>query len=128
MAVSNDFVEFIAEQLAPLGIVSSRRMFSGRGLYIDGDIIGFLFEDSLYFKVDDITRPIYEAEGSEPFTYATKDGPRVITGNWRAPERLFDDPDAMREFASAAHAVSRRRAAAKIKPRSKTAVAPKPTR
>lgn len=117
MAVSAKFLEFVVEQLAPLGPVADKRFFSGRGLYLDGQIFGFIIDDVLYFKVDDLTRPTFEAEGSTPFQYATKTGMQTITSYWQAPERLFDDADAMTEFARTAVATGRRAIIKKSKPR-----------
>ena len=34
--MTNEFVEFVKDQMAPLGPIVSRRMFSGAGLYYDG--------------------------------------------------------------------------------------------
>ena len=116
MPASADFIEFLREQLAPLGTITSRRMFSGASLYLDGTIFAYIFDDTLYFKVDAASRAMFEVEGSTPFTYDSKSGPRTINGMWRAPDRLFDDPDAMQEFARSALAASHRRAA-KRKPK-----------
>ena len=49
-----------------------------------------------------------EAEGSEPFSYATKTGRTTITSFWRAPERLYDDPDACMAYLEAAVGAARR--------------------
>ena len=67
MAISEQFLEYILEQLQGLGRLTSRRMFSGAGLYSDGLFFGLLYKDRLYFKTDDSTRPEYEARGSEGF-------------------------------------------------------------
>jgi DNA transformation protein len=117
MSISSEFFAFVREQFAPLGLITSRRMFSGAGVYIDGMIVALLFDDELYFKTDDTTRPAFEAEGCAPFGYDTKDGRRVLTSYWKAPERLFDEPDEMQAFARAALGVSRRMVASSGKPR-----------
>jgi DNA transformation protein len=118
MAASADFLEFLKDQLRSLGPVTSRRMFSGAGLYCEGVIFALVLRDTLYFKVDDGNRGAYEAEGLGPFTYEAR-GRRVEVGAyWRAPERLLDDPDEMAEWARAALAAGQR-AAAKKKPRAK---------
>jgi DNA transformation protein and related proteins len=36
MVASNSFAEFLREQLAPLGCVSIRRMFSKTGVFCEG--------------------------------------------------------------------------------------------
>ena len=102
------FIAFVKDQLAGLGPVVSRRMFSGAGLYCDGVIFALILRDTLYFKVDDGTRAAYDAEGLPPFTYRSR-GRIVEVGSYRrVPERLFDDPDEMATWARAALAAGRR--------------------
>ena len=72
MAPSADFLEFLQDQLRGLGRITTRRMFSGAGLYCDGVIFALILRDTLYFKVDDGNRAAYEAEGLEPFTYEAR--------------------------------------------------------
>jgi DNA transformation protein len=123
VATSPEFLAFVAEQLAPLGHVTTRRMFSGAGLYCDGVIFALILRGALYFKVDDVDRAAYEAEGLVPFSYEAKGRTVEIGSYWRVPERLFDDPDEMVEWARAALAAGRRAAAGK---RRKPVAKPKP--
>lgn len=113
MAVNADFLAFLEDLLRGLGRITWRRMFSGASLYCDGVIFALVLRDTLYFKVDDGNRRAYEAEGLEPFTYEAAGQTRTIGAYWRVPERLFDDPDEMGEWARAAVAVGRRAAAEK---------------
>jgi DNA transformation protein and related proteins len=53
MSVSNDFVEYVIEQLRLLGRVAARRMFGGVGLYVEGLFFGLIDDDTLFLKVDD---------------------------------------------------------------------------
>jgi DNA transformation protein and related proteins len=108
MARSSEFTEFVKDQMAPLGPIVSRRMFSGAGIYCDGVIFALILRDVLYFKVDDGNRRDYEAEGSSPFSYSSRGRTVEIGAYWRAPERLFDDPDEMVHWARAALAAARR--------------------
>ncbi len=118
MASSADFLEFLKDQLAGLGRVTSRRMFSGAGIYCDGVIFALVLRDTLYFKVDDGNRADYEAEGLKPFSYEARGRMVEVGAYWRVPERLFDDPDEMVAWARAAVAAGQR-AEAKKRPRGK---------
>lgn len=120
MAVSESLVALLQEQLEPLGRITFRRMFSGAGLYCDGVIFGLILRETLHFKVDDRNRAAYEAEGMEPFSYEAQGRIRQIGAYWRVPERLFDEPDAMVEWARAALAAGRRSAADKAGKKPKT--------
>ncbi len=120
MAASADFLEFLKEQMAGLGHITSRRMFSGAGLYCDGVIFALVLRDTLYFKVDDGNRAAYAAEGVRPFGYEAR-GRRVEIGSyWHAPERLLDEPEEMVAWAREALAAGRR-AEARKRPRAKPA-------
>ena len=113
MAVSESLVALLQEQLEPLGHIAFRRMFSGAGVYCDGTIFGLILRDALHFRVDDRNRAAYEAEGMAPFSYEAQGKVRQLGAYWRVPERLFDEPDEMIEWARAALAAGRRSAAEK---------------
>ncbi len=108
MPVSASFKEHIAELLSPLGPVAIRRMFGGAGVSAEGITFAILAEDTLYLKVDDTTRPKFEAEAMGPFTYQSKSGEHALTSYMRCPPRLMDEPDALLDWARAAMKVSRR--------------------
>ena len=112
MAAGGSFGEFLQDQLSRLGHVTVRRMFGGAGVYCDGLMFGLVSDDTLYFRVDDGNRGAFEAEGLAPFTYDGK-GKTIQLPYWRVPERLFDEPDEMIDWARAALAAARRVAAKK---------------
>jgi len=115
MSASDGFLRLAKEQLADVGPVTVRRMFGGAGLYANGLMFGLVADDTLYFKADDETRDLFEAEGLEPFVYDGKGKP-VRMSYWRAPDRVFDDRDAMTTWAKAAIGAARR-AASRKRPR-----------
>jgi DNA transformation protein len=113
MPVSESLVDLLQEQLEPIGHISFRRMFSGAGVYCDGVIFALILRDVLHFKVDDSNRADYLAEGMEPFSYEAQGKVRQMGAYWHVPERLFDEPDEMVEWARAALAAGRRAAVGK---------------
>ena len=111
MVASDTFAEFLREQLAPLGRVTMRRMFGKAGVFCDGLMFGMVTDDTLYFRVDDHNRVAFkEASSFPPLNYGKK-GRTIDLSFWRAPERLFDEPDELVEWARAALAAARRVAA-----------------
>jgi DNA transformation protein len=128
--MSSGLTEHLTDALRQLGGVIARRMFGGAGLFRDGLMFGLVTGDVLYLKADEVTVPDFEAEGLGPFTYGTKNGDRVLTSYWRAPDRLLDDDDEMRAWclraAEVAARAAKKKAAAK-KPAAKKS-APKMTR
>ena len=111
MVASDDFAEFLREQLAPLGRVTMRRMFGKSGVFCDGLMLGMVTGNTLYFRVDDHNRATFkEAESFPPLNYE-KQGRTIDLSFWRAPERLFDEPDELVTWGRAALAAARRVAA-----------------
>ncbi len=102
MVASESFAEFLREQLAPLGRVAMRRMFGKTGVFCDGLMFGMVTDNMLYLRVDDHNRAAFkEAESFPPLNYEKK-GCTIDLTFWRAPERLFDEPDELVTWARAA--------------------------
>jgi DNA transformation protein and related proteins len=120
MSANDGIIELLKDVLAPLGEITARGMFSGHGLYLDGLFFALLFDGTAYFKVSDETRADYETEGMGPFTYDTSHGQHALKTYWRLPERLYDDPEEMIQWARAALHAARQAAAAKSKARPKS--------
>ena len=121
MVASDSFAEFLREQLAPLGHLTMRRMFGKTGVFCDGLMFGMVTDNMLYLRVDEHNRAAFkEAESSPPLSYEKK-GCTIDLSFWRAPERLFDEPDELVTWARLALAAARRVAAK----RKRTAPAPR---
>jgi DNA transformation protein and related proteins len=111
MVASDGFAEFVRDQFAPLGRITTRRMFGKTGVFCDGAMLAIVSDDTLYFRVDDGNREAFrEAADSPPLNYA-KGGKLIDLAYWQAPERLLDEPDELLEWAHAALAAARRVAA-----------------
>ena len=111
MVASDGFAEFLRDQLAPLGRITMRRMFGKTGVFCDGFMLGMVRDNTLFFRVDDDNRAAFkEAESFPPLDYQKKGG-TIDLSFWRAPERLFDEPDELVVWALAALAAARRVAA-----------------
>ncbi len=107
MVASDSLAEFLREQLAPVGRVTMRRKFGKTGVFCEGLMLGMVTENTLYFRVDDHNRATFEeAESLPPLNYK-KQGNTIDLSFWRAPERLFDEPDELVTWARAALASGR---------------------
>jgi DNA transformation protein len=89
----------ITELFSGFGPVAMRRMFSGSGVFADGLMIALAVDGVIYLKADDSLVPLFEREGQVPFSYKTRDGRRTLNSYWRMPERLYDAPDELAEWA-----------------------------
>jgi DNA transformation protein len=108
LTATDGYIDFLKDQLAGLGAVSVRRMFGGAGVYCGGVMFGLIADDTLYLKADGRSQADFEDEGLEPFTYQAKDGRNTVMSYWRAPERLYDEPEEMLAWARKALAVAQR--------------------
>jgi DNA transformation protein and related proteins len=108
MVASDRFAEFLRDLLAPLGRLTMRRMFGATGVFCEGLMFGVVTDDTLYFRVDNHNRAAFkEAQSFPPLSYEKK-GRTIDLSFWRAPERLFDEPDELVTWARAALAAARR--------------------
>jgi DNA transformation protein len=105
--------DFLTELFAGFGPVTIRRMFSGYGVSADGINFALVLRGAIYLRADAQSIPRFEAEGSKPFSYEAQGKVRVVGSYWQLPERLYDDPDEVTEWARAAHAAAGRAALAK---------------
>jgi DNA transformation protein and related proteins len=116
MVASDSFAEFLREQLASLGPITMRRMFGKTGVFCGGLMLAMVRDNTLYFRVDDDNRATFkEAESLPPLNYEKKGG-TIDLAFWRAPERLFDEPDELVTWARAALVAARRVAAKRERP------------
>jgi DNA transformation protein len=128
MVASDSFAELLREQLAPLGHITTRRMFGKTGVFSDGLMLGMVRDDTLYFRVDDRNRATFkEAESFPPLNYE-KGGASIDLSFWRAPERLFDEPEELIVWARAALAAARRVAASRERTSPRLKSKPRPRR
>jgi len=100
---------------ASFGKIRVRRMFGAEGLFRDGLMFGIVHQERIYFKTSDESRQTFIAEGTKPLYYKFKNAEGVLTSYYELPDRLYDDPDELTEWARAAFAVARDKSAAKKK-------------
>lgn len=70
MPRDNSYKDYIVEDvLGHIDGITSRAMFSGHGIYLDGVIVGIIAEGELYLKANKELVAKYKKEGLHPFTY-----------------------------------------------------------
>lgn len=119
MAVSASFMEQARELFAPFGDIRIKKMFGGAGLYCDDLFFAIMDDGAIWFKVDDETRPAFEARGLSAFTFEMKDGSSATMSYYNAPEEIFDEEDELRHWTTLALDAARRAAKFKKKPAQK---------
>ncbi|MFC6287832.1 TfoX/Sxy family protein [Nocardioides sp. GCM10027113] len=89
----------LVESLEPLGPVTSRTMFGGHGIFLDGTMFALVdTRGAAYLRADDATAPDFEAAGSE------RHGRMPY---WRIPDAVLQDPDQLLAWGGRAGEVAR---------------------
>ena len=92
MAVTDEYLQFVLEQLKELGNVTPRRMFGGVGLNREERFFAIIMGDTMYFKVNDSSRGDYETRGMGRFRpYANK--PHVSMTYYEVPADVLEDAE-----------------------------------
>ncbi|WP_193089757.1 TfoX/Sxy family protein [Advenella sp. FME57] len=104
MSVSRDFLEYVLDLLAPLGPITTRRMFGSVGLYLDGRMFAIVSgENRFYVKSDSQTQAQFDKADCLPLTYTTKktngDSKTIALSFHAPPESVLDDRQQMLEWA-----------------------------
>lgn len=98
MAVSEDFLAYVQEQLSGIDGLRSRRMFGGVGLYSGDRFFGLLADNTLYLKVDDLNRGDFLARGMPPFR-PYRNRPELSMSYYAVPADVLEDADTLLAWA-----------------------------
>jgi DNA transformation protein len=102
--------DFLIDLFADFGPVTIRRMFSGFGISADGINFALALRGGVFLRADEQSIPRFEAEGARPFQYQTKTKTVVVNSYWQLPERLYDDPQDLADWARLALSAAQRAA------------------
>jgi DNA transformation protein and related proteins len=106
MAVRSSFQILVLDQLSrAIPGIRARSMFGGVGIYSGQLFFARIADDTLYFKVDESTRPDFEARGMGPFRPFGDEGGTMKY--YQLPEDLLEDPEALRPWAEKAVEIAR---------------------
>jgi DNA transformation protein len=90
MAVGRDYLDYVLEQLSALSQLRARRMFGGVGLYSDEVFFAIITGDTVYLRVDDLSRADFVTRGMTAFRpYAQR--PEVSMSYFEVPADVLED-------------------------------------
>ena len=107
MPVTDSFVQFVLEQLDPIGPMTPKRMFGGVGLYAGDLFFALLAGDVLYLKADDATRGAREGAGARPFEpYPNRPAGSGTMQYYSVPATILEDADQLIAWAKQSVAIA----------------------
>ena len=111
MPVSEEYLDYVVDQLGCIGEVTAKRMFGGVGLYHEGLFFGLIASDMLYFKVDDENRRDFETAGAKPFQPYGEES--YSMGYYEVPVDVLENMDQLKVWAGGAVAAAERKASSR---------------
>lgn len=104
MKSRDSFRDFVLDQLTEIRDRRARAMFGGIGLYAGDTFFGLIAADTLYLKVDDTNRAMYERAGSAAFKpYADKP---MTMPYYNVPAAVVEDASELAKWARMSMAVA----------------------
>ncbi|WP_432722517.1 TfoX/Sxy family protein [Jeongeupia wiesaeckerbachi] len=98
MRQRSEYLDWLIDELAPLGAIRAKSMFGGWGLYCDEAFFAIIDDDVLYLKADAQNRAAFVAEGVPPFSYTVR-GKTQTMSYFRLPDAALDDSTALLHWA-----------------------------
>ncbi|WP_217474748.1 TfoX/Sxy family protein [Stutzerimonas stutzeri] len=90
MASDKDFMDYVAEQIGLGSRLTYRKMFGEYALYLDGKVVAFVCDNSLFIKPSQAATALAPELPLGPPYPGAKDYP--------VADELLDDPDALRRL------------------------------
>lgn len=106
-----DFHDYVMlDVLGHIEGITSKAMFGGYGLYLDGVIFGIITDvDELRFKADETTKAKYEALGGKQFVYTGhKSKKETKMPYWQVPETIMEDREEIRRWVEEAAEIGKK--------------------
>jgi len=109
MPRDNSFKDYIVEDvLGHIDGITSKGMFGGWGIYLEGIIVGLIIDGELYLKADKELVAKYKKIGLYTFTY-TGSKNKVYEMNYvSVPEETMEDREAIKERIYESFEISKR--------------------
>ena len=103
MAVNEDFLRFIIDQLSDSGPFETKKMFGGIGFFKDGHMFGMIGGDKFRLKVDETNQKDFEDLGMKPYHDMTK---KKGMPYWEVPVDVLENKTLIKKWVNKAFAVA----------------------
>src|ERR1044072_6144257 len=97
MRVKSELANYVEEQLAFLGRISTKSIFGGIGIFVDERLLGIVMDDKVYLHPDASSLRAYQAAAmpqSKPYPNAFD----LTTDHHQVPAEIVDDPTLLKHW------------------------------
>ena len=107
MPVSQDFINYVSDQLSEFGDFEAKKMFGGVGFFRDKKMFAMISsKERFYLKADEHNQADFEARGCESFSMESK---RKGMPYWEAPADIVEDKSALAIWAAKSYEAALRK-------------------
>lgn len=99
MAVNEDLLIYIQDQLSDFGEVETKKMFGGIGFFKDGIMFAMIGYNAFRMRVDAINQVDFESRGMKPFQSNSK---KKGMPYWEVPTEVIEDRAELAKWAQKA--------------------------
>lgn len=104
MAVSEQTLEFIKDQLSEFADVDMKKMFGGVGIFLDGIMFALITAKGQFMmRVGEANQRDFEAKGSKPFMHEKKGKGMPY---WEVPVDVAEDRTELKAWATKAYDIA----------------------
>lgn len=86
----SQFSNFVKERLARFGCIYFKKMFGVNSIYLDGKMIGFIFDGEFYIKAQPVFIKDFTKDSIKQFSY-TKKGKVIFLNFFVLDTDVFED-------------------------------------
>lgn len=103
MAVSQDYLNFIKDQLSEFGNFEMKKMFGGIGIFREGKMFAMIGGDKFRLKVDESNKQDFIDKGMEPYQDPKK---KKGMPYWEVPAEVLEDKSRLAAWADKSYAAA----------------------
>lgn len=101
MAFSDDYLNFILDQLSDFGPLTYKKMFGGVGIYKEGAMFGGIMGGNFHLKVDDESRQDFIDRGMTSFFHNKKS--KSLPSYYEVPIEILENREELMVWAEKAY-------------------------
>ncbi len=103
MSYSNDFFDYVQDQLSAWCTIDNKRMFGVLGLYREGLMFGIIANDTVYLKVDDSNKQKFLDAGST--TLKVFKNKSEVPSYYELPVEVLENADEFIQWAKESYSI-----------------------